>query len=121
VTTPAGQFPGFAASRGLGAPIRLDFNRRDCARRDRTRPKAVEPFEGPVHVVGVPWHGPIVSLNFLFFHVIIGLDDYSGVSGSWQGRSDLTATDWHILRPFFQWLRFIKRLWRFFSALLLSF
>ena len=82
VTPPVRRFARLAAYRFLGAPIGSDWNRRDCAPRDRTPPRAVVSFGCPVHFVAVTGVGPVVPSNSPFFDVVIGFDDKNGLSGA---------------------------------------
>jgi len=45
-------------------------------------PGPVASFGCPVYVVAVPGVGPMVPLNSLFFDVVIGFDNCSGISGA---------------------------------------
>jgi len=75
VTTPVRLFARLATYRFLGAPIRSDWKRRDCAPGDRTLPRAVVSFGCPVYVVAVPGVGPVVPSNSPSVDVVIGFDD----------------------------------------------
>jgi len=79
-------------------------------------PGPVASYGCPFYVVAVLGVGPIVAFNSLFFDVVIGFDDYSGISGARYGRGNLSSTASHAFRTYYRWLRFIKRRWRSLSA-----